>query len=47
MCFAMAWPWVGPVEECAEDKEIERASQQFNVGRRLASHCVDILLLIM
>jgi hypothetical protein len=34
----------GSGEECAEDEEIERASQQLNMGRRLASHCVGILL---
>ena len=33
----------GSGEERAEDKEIERASQQLNMGRRLASHCVGIL----
>jgi hypothetical protein len=31
-------------KKCAEDKEIERASQQLNTGRRLASHSVGILL---
>ena len=34
----------GSGEERAEDKEIERASQQLNMGRRLVSHCVGILL---
>jgi hypothetical protein len=34
----------GSGEKCAEDQEIERASQQLNMGRRLASHCVGILL---
>ena len=34
----------GSGKQGAEDQEIERASQQLNTGRRLASHCVDILL---
>jgi hypothetical protein len=33
----------GPGEECAEDEQVERALEQLDAGRCIATHCVDIL----
>jgi len=33
----------GPGKQGAKDKEVECALQQFNAGRCITTHCVDIL----
>ena len=44
MCLAMAWPCEGPVDEGAEDEQVDGAVEQIDPVVRVRHHCVDMLL---